>query len=65
MQDTNQDTGQLREDLLKAVDDANDLGTLEALRVDALGKKGRITAMMKGLGAMDPEARTASSRTSS
>lgn len=59
MQDINQDAGQLREDLLKAVDDANDLATLEALRVDALGKKGRITAMMKGLGAMDPDARKA------
>ena len=36
---------------------AGDLAALEALRVEALGRKGSITEMMKGLGAMDAEAR--------
>lgn len=48
---------ELRASLLKAVADAADLAALDAARVDALGKKGRITALMKGLGQMDPDAR--------
>ncbi|MDX2145250.1 MAG: phenylalanine--tRNA ligase subunit alpha [Rhodospirillaceae bacterium] len=49
----------LRAELLTAVTAAADAPALEAVRVDALGKKGRITGLMKGLGAMDPEARKA------
>jgi phenylalanyl-tRNA synthetase alpha chain len=49
----------LRGELLGAVAEASDLDALEAIRVSALGKKGRITALMKGLGGMDPEARKA------
>jgi phenylalanyl-tRNA synthetase alpha chain len=48
---------QLRGELTAAIAGAPDAGALEALRVDALGKKGRITALMKNLGAMDAEAR--------
>jgi phenylalanyl-tRNA synthetase alpha chain len=48
---------ELREQLLQAVADAGDLAALDTARIDALGKKGRITALMKGLGQMDPEAR--------
>ena len=48
---------QLREALLAEVAGAADLTSLDGVRVSALGKKGRITAMMKGLGGMDPEAR--------
>ncbi|WP_420825407.1 phenylalanine--tRNA ligase subunit alpha [Phaeovibrio sulfidiphilus] len=47
----------LRDDLLRAIGDADTLDTLESLRVAALGKKGSITALMKSLGGMDPEAR--------
>jgi phenylalanyl-tRNA synthetase alpha chain len=47
----------LRNDLMTAVDAASDLKTLEDLRVSALGKKGRITGMMKTLGQMDGEQR--------
>jgi len=47
----------LRNDLLGAVCASADLASLEAVRIDALGKKGRITGLMKGLGQMDPEAR--------
>ncbi|MCC6912318.1 MAG: phenylalanine--tRNA ligase subunit alpha [Rhodospirillaceae bacterium] len=49
----------LRTELLTAVSDAAELTTLEDVRVAALGKKGRITGMMKELGAMAPEERKA------
>jgi phenylalanyl-tRNA synthetase alpha chain len=49
----------LRTELLTAVSDASELATLEDVRVAALGKKGRITGMMKELGAMAPEERKA------
>ena len=48
---------QLRSDLLGEVEAATTLDGLEAIRVDALGKKGRITAQMKNLGALSPEER--------
>lgn len=47
----------LRDELLGAVAQADGLAGLEEVRVSALGKKGRITDLMKGLGAMDPDAR--------
>ena len=50
---------QLRGDLLAAIGAAQDSSALEEVRISALGKKGRITALMKDLGAMDPEARKA------
>jgi len=49
----------LRSDLMAAVGNAADLDALEKIRVSALGKKGRITEMMKRLGAMDADARRA------
>jgi phenylalanyl-tRNA synthetase alpha chain len=49
----------LRTELTAAVANAADGAALEEVRVSALGKKGRITDLMKGLGAMDPEARKA------
>ncbi len=49
----------LRSELMAAVADATDPAGLERVRVAALGKKGRITALMKGLGAMAPEMRRA------
>jgi len=48
---------QLRDALLKDIDAADSVQTLEDLRVAVLGKKGRITDMMKGLGQMAPEER--------
>src|SRR3970040_1126091 len=47
----------LRSELMAAVGKAADLDALDRVRVSALGKKGRITEMMKGLGAMDAPAR--------
>ncbi|MCB2108791.1 MAG: phenylalanine--tRNA ligase subunit alpha, partial [Rhodobacteraceae bacterium] len=49
----------LRGELLAAIENAGDAAALDAVRVDALGKKGRITGLMKNLGAMDAEARKA------
>lgn len=50
---------QLRDALLKDVETANSTDALEELRISALGKKGRITELMKGLGQMAPEERKA------
>ena len=48
---------QLKEDLTGMVQAANDLQSLDEARVAALGKKGRITDLMKTLGGMSPEER--------
>lgn len=48
---------QLKEELTAQIAAAADLQSLEEARITALGKKGRITDLMKSLGAMDPEAR--------
>ncbi len=50
---------QLRAELLDGVKDAPDLDAIEQLRVDALGRKGRITELMKGIGALAPDERKA------
>jgi len=47
----------LRSELVTAVNNASDLDGIEAVRVVALGKKGRLTALMKSLGSMAPEER--------
>ena len=44
-------------ELMKLVDAAADLPALEAVRVAALGKKGRVTQLMQGLKDIAPEAR--------
>ena len=51
------DVNTLKDELVTIVEAANDLTTLEAARVQALGKKGKITGLMKTLGGMDPEER--------
>ena len=52
-----EDLDKLRSELVAAVNDASDLDGIESLRVAALGKKGRLTALMKSLGSMAPEER--------
>ncbi|MEQ8667097.1 MAG: phenylalanine--tRNA ligase subunit alpha [Rhodospirillales bacterium] len=52
-----QDLDKLREELMAAVGAAGTVQALEDVRVAALGKKGSITAMMKGLGGLDEDAR--------
>jgi phenylalanyl-tRNA synthetase alpha chain len=54
-----EDIDVLRSELIATVNGSADLKTLEEARITALGKKGRITQLMKGLGAMEPEARKA------
>ena len=49
----------LEAEVLAAVDGAADLTALDEVRVSALGKKGRITDLMKTLGAMAPDERKA------
>jgi phenylalanyl-tRNA synthetase alpha chain len=46
-----------RTELMKLIDEAADLSALDAVRVSALGKKGRVTALMQGLKDVTPEAR--------
>ncbi len=53
------DVSRLREALMAEVAAAESLEALEGVRVSALGKKGRITGLMKGLGGMDPDERRA------
>ncbi len=47
----------VREEFSTAIADAATLDTLEQLRVAALGKKGRVSELMRGLGGMSPEER--------
>ena len=47
----------LRDDALSRIDQTSDLDTLEALRVEFLGKQGSISALLKTLGKMSPEER--------
>jgi phenylalanyl-tRNA synthetase alpha chain len=54
---TTENLDALRDELLVEVDAAPDLEALEALRVSALGRQGRITELMKGLGQVAAEER--------
>ena len=47
----------LKSELLADVSAATDLAGLDAARVAALGKKGKVTAAMKGLSGLAPEER--------
>ena len=49
----------LERELTGAVAAAGDIEALEAVRVSALGRRGRITEMLKGLGQMAPDERRA------
>lgn len=51
------DTASLKQELTQMVEAANDMTSLENVRVTALGKKGRITDLMKNLGTMTGEER--------
>ena len=51
------DLGSLEASLLARVEAAGDEPALEALRVEALGKQGSISGLMKNLGSMSPEQR--------
>jgi len=49
----------LKDEILKSVDEASDLASLDDVRVKALGKKGQLTELMKTLGTMTPDERKA------
>src|SRR5688572_21096099 len=49
----------MADDLLPRIHAAPDLQALDELRVQSLGKSGTITALLKSLGGMDAETRTA------
>jgi phenylalanyl-tRNA synthetase alpha chain len=51
------DHEELARDLHEEIKAAGNEAALEAVRVSALGKKGRISQLMKSLGSMDPETR--------
>ncbi len=51
------DIQNLKTELSQEIEATSDLKTLDDVRVTVLGKKGRITALMKTLGKMDPEER--------
>ncbi|WP_417451998.1 phenylalanine--tRNA ligase subunit alpha [Kordiimonas sp.] len=47
----------LKEEITARIDAAGDVAALEDVRVGALGKKGSVSELMKGLGRMSPEER--------
>ncbi|MBY0532458.1 MAG: phenylalanine--tRNA ligase subunit alpha [Xanthobacteraceae bacterium] len=51
------DLSKLEKDLTAQIAGAADEAALEAVRVSALGKKGSVSELLKGLGAMSPSAR--------
>ena len=51
------DIANLKQTLSDSIAAAEDQAALEAVRVSALGKKGQVTQLMKGLGGMSPEER--------
>ena len=55
-----QDLDALKSEIIGRIDGADTLDALDALRVSELGKKGRVSLMMRELGGMDPDARKAS-----
>ena len=57
MTTTEADIVALERDIAARIADAADEAALEAERVAALGKKGRVSDLMKGLGAMTPDER--------
>ena len=52
-----EDTNKLKDEVESAVSRAENLGALEAIRIYELGKNGRITLLMKGLGQLGPAER--------
>ena len=51
------DIATLQTDLMGAIDSADTLESLEAVRITALGKQGSVSALLKTMGSMSPEER--------
>jgi len=54
----------MRDEALSRVSDASDLDALESVRLEYLGKKGTLTAILRGLGDLSPKERPAVGKTS-
>jgi phenylalanyl-tRNA synthetase alpha chain len=50
-----QDLAVLQQSALKAIQDASDLQVLDAIRVEYLGKKGKLTDLLKNLAYLAPD----------
>jgi phenylalanyl-tRNA synthetase alpha chain len=55
--DLTRDLEALRDDVLASVAACGDVASLEALELDVLGKKGRLTAVLRGIGALPADDR--------
>ncbi|MBR5110825.1 MAG: phenylalanine--tRNA ligase subunit alpha [Clostridia bacterium] len=55
--DIRENLAQIGEELRKELDAADAVQSLEALRVKVLGKKGSLTALLRGMGSLSPEER--------
>jgi phenylalanyl-tRNA synthetase alpha chain len=55
--DLTRDLATLQEEVLAGIAGAPDVATLAALEVDVLGRKGRLGAVLRGIGALPPEDR--------
>ena len=55
--DLTRDLETLRADTLAAIEGASDAASLEALELDVLGRKGRLTGVLRGIGALPPDDR--------
>jgi phenylalanyl-tRNA synthetase alpha chain len=55
--DLTRDLEATRDDALARVAAAPDVATLEAIELDVLGRKGRLTAVLRGIGGLPPEDR--------
>jgi phenylalanyl-tRNA synthetase alpha chain len=55
--DLTRDLELLRDDALASIAAARDVATLDALELDVLGKKGRLTTVLRGIGALPAEDR--------
>jgi phenylalanyl-tRNA synthetase alpha chain len=57
LSDLTRDLEALRDEALAAIAAAPDVATLEALELDVLGKKGRLTTILRGIGALPADDR--------
>jgi phenylalanyl-tRNA synthetase alpha chain len=55
--DLTRDLEALRNDVLASIDATGDVAALEALELDVLGKKGRLTAILRGIGGLPADDR--------
>lgn len=61
---TTDELSRLEQDVLAEISGTGDLAAIEAVRVSALGKKGRVSGLMSALGKMPADERKALDRKS-